>query len=211
MKGLILKDLINLKRSMKSMGVMLIAFAVLFIPMGNESFISGMIVLVFAMMVITTMSYDDLARWDTYALTMPISRKEVVLSKYLLLLMLDLTGVVLALALAFVGSFFRGTGITVETLLGILIVLMIAVIFGSVLIPMIYKFGTEKARLMIILCAAIPTAVVLVLGQLNIPFPAIGNEETVFWTIMIAMAFISLVVFFASYFISVKIYQKKEF
>jgi len=193
------------------MGVMLIAFAVLFIPMGNESFISGMIVLVFAMMVITTMSYDDLARWDTYALTMPISRKEVVLSKYLLLLMLDLTGVVLALALAFVGSFFRGTGITVETLLGILIVLMIAVIFGSVLIPMIYKFGTEKARLMIILCAAIPTAVVLVLGQLNIPFPAIGNEETVFWTIMIAMAFISLVVFFASYFISVKIYQKKEF
>jgi len=211
MKGLILKDLINLKKSMKTLGIMLIAFAVLYIPMGNESFLSGMVVLMFAMMVITTMSYDDMAKWDTYALTMPISRKEVVLSKYLLLLMLDLTGVVLALVLAFVGSFFTGTAITVETLMSIFIVLMIAVIFGSVLIPMIYKFGTEKARLMIILCAAVPTAVVLGLAQLNIPFPAIDNEETVFGIIMIAMALISLVIFFASYFISVKIYQKKEF
>ncbi|MBC3886989.1 ABC-2 transporter permease [Acetobacterium paludosum] len=211
MKGLILKDFINLGRSFKSVGVALVALAIIFIPMGNESFISGMIVLMFAMMVITTMSYDDTAKWDTYALTMPITRKEVVRSKYLLLLMLDLTGVVLALALAFVGSFLKGTGITVETLLGILIILMIAVIFGSALIPLIYKFGPEKARLMIVLCAAIPTAVLLIVAKLNVPFPAIGNEETVFGIIMIAMALISLVIFFASYFISVKIYQKKEF
>ncbi|MBC3803484.1 ABC-2 transporter permease [Acetobacterium fimetarium] len=211
MKGLILKDLINLKKSMRTLGIMLLAFVVIYIPLGSESFISGMVVLMFAMLVITTMSYDDMAKWDTYALTMPISRKEVVLSKYLLMLMLDFTSVVLALALTFVGSLLTGTGMTTETLLGIPIILMIAVIFGSVLIPMIYKFGIEKARLMIVLCGAIPTAVFLVLAQMDIPFPAIGNEETAFQTIMLAMALISVMTFIASYFIAVRIYQKKEF
>jgi hypothetical protein len=211
MKGLILKDLINLKRSMKTLGVMLLVWAVLFIPMGNESFISGMVVLMFAMLVVTTLSYDDLARWDTYALTMPISRPEMVRSKYLLMLLLDFASVVLALLLVLLGSFFTGTGLTAETLQGLPIILMIAIIFGSVLIPLVYKFGTEKARLMIVLCAAIPTAVVLVLAKLNVPFPEIGNEETFFWTVMMAMALISVGGFIGSYFVSVKIYQKKEF
>ena len=53
--------------------------------------------------------------------------------------------------------------------------------------------------------------VFLVLAQMDIPFPAIGNEETVFQTIMLAMALISVMTFIASYFIAVRIYQKKEF
>ena len=40
------------------------------------------------MLVITSLAYDERSRWDRYALTMPVSRKEMVLSKYLLGLIL---------------------------------------------------------------------------------------------------------------------------
>lgn len=211
MKGLMLKDLIILKKSFKSMSFILIAFAVLFIPMGNDGFFSGMIILIFTMMVVTTISYDDLAKWDTYALTMPISREEIVRSKYFIMLILDFSSAVLATCLGIIGFIITGSGFKSETFLSIFCILLIAVIFGSILLPLIYKFGTEKARIIIVLCAAIPTAVFLVLAQLNIPYPIVDNERTAFLISVIALVFISVVGLIASYMISVKIYKKKEF
>ncbi|MDK2942114.1 MAG: type transport system permease protein, partial [Acetobacterium sp.] len=103
MKGLILKDLINLKSTFKMLGLMIALFAVIYIPQGN-GFIFGMIILMFAMMVVTTISYDDLAKWDAYALTMPVTRKEMVLSKYLVMALLNTLGAVLALIVGIVGN-----------------------------------------------------------------------------------------------------------
>ena len=65
MKGLILKDLLNLKSTFKMLGAMIVFFAVAFLREGN-SFVFGIIILMFAMMVVTTISYDDLAKWDAY-------------------------------------------------------------------------------------------------------------------------------------------------
>ena len=38
------------------------------------------------MIPMVAMSYDDKSKWDRYALTMPVSRRDMVLSKYLLAL-----------------------------------------------------------------------------------------------------------------------------
>ena len=91
MKGLILKDLLNLKSTFKMLGVMMLFFAVVFLPQGNGA-IFGIIIMMFAMMVVTTISCDDLAKWDAYALTMPVTRKEMVLSKYLVMVLLNTLG-----------------------------------------------------------------------------------------------------------------------
>lgn len=206
MKGLILKDLLNLKSTFKMLGVMMLFFAVVFIPQGN-GFIFGMIILMFAMMVVTTISYDDLAKWDAYALTMPVTRKEMVLSKYLVMAILNTLGAVVSLIVGIVGSIIMGQSFDVEILAIVGLIYLIAFIFGSVIIPLIYKFGTEKARLMLFLCALLPTALILLVEQFNVPLPTIGNP----WIYLILLIGFSVAGVILSYLISLKIYSQKEF
>lgn len=206
MKGLILKDLLNLKSTFKMLGVMMLFFAVVFIPQGN-SFIFGIIILMFAMMVVTTISYDDLAKWDAYALTMPVTRKEMVLSKYLVMAILNTLGAVLSLIVGVVGSVIMGQSFDLEILAIIGAIYLIALIFGSVIIPLIYKFGTEKARLMLILCALLPTTLMLLAEQFNVPLPTTGNP----WIYLILLIGFSVTGVILSYLISLEIYSQKEF
>ncbi|MEL7662275.1 ABC-2 transporter permease [Acetobacterium wieringae] len=206
MKGLILKDLLNLKSTFKMLSVMMVFFAVVFLPQGN-GFIFGMIILMFAMMVVTTISYDDLAKWDAYALTMPVTRAEMVLSKYLVMVILNTLGAVLSLTVGFVGSIIMGKSFDLEILAIVGVIYLVALIFGSVIIPLIYKFGTEKARLMLFLCALIPTALILLLEQFNVPLPTTGNP----WIYLFLLIGLSVAGVILSYLISLKIYTKKEF
>ena len=206
MKGLILKDLLNLKSTFKMLGVMMLFFAVVFLPQGNGA-IFGIIIMMFAMMVVTTISCDDLAKWDAYALTMPVTRKEMVLSKYLVMVLLNTLGAVLSLIIGIVGSFLMNQSFDLEILVIVGLVYLIAFIFGSLIIPLIYKFGTEKARLMLFLCALIPTALFLLLEQFNVPLPTTGNP----WIYLILLVACAVIGVILSYLISLKIYTKKEF
>ena len=206
MKGLLLKDLLNLKSTFKMLGAMIVFFAVAFLREGN-SFVFGIIILMFAMMVVTTISYDDLAKWDAYALTMPVTRKEMVLSKYLVMVLLNTLGAVLSLIIGIVGSFLMNQSFDLEILVIVGLVYLIAFIFGSVIIPLIYKFGTEKARLMLFLCALLPTALILLVEQLDVPLPTTGNP----WIYLILLVACSVIGVILSYLISLKIYTKKEF
>lgn len=206
MKGLILKDLLNLRSTFKMLGAMIVFFAVAFLREGN-SFVFGIIILMFAMMVVTTISYDDLAKWDAYALTMPVTRKEMVLSKYLVMAILNTLGAVLSLIVGIVGSVIMRQSFDLEILTIIGIIYLVAFIFGSVIIPLIYKFGTEKARLMLFLCALLPTALILLLEQFNVPLPTTGNP----WIYLILLIGFSVAGIVLSYLISLKIYTNKEF
>ena len=206
MKGLILKDLLNLKSTFKTLGIMILFFACVFIPQGN-GFIFGIIILMFAMMVVTTISYDDLAKWDTYALTMPVTRKEIVTSKYLIMIILNTLGSLLALVVGIIGNMIMGQSFSLEILAITGVIFLIAFIFGSVIIPLIYKFGTEKARLMLILCALIPTALILLVEQMKIPLPT--NENP--WTYLALLIGLTIAGMVVSFMISLRIYEKKEF
>lgn len=206
MKGLILKDLLNLRSTFKMLGAMIVFFAVAFLREGN-SFVFGIIILMFAMMVVTTISYDDLAKWDAYALTMPVTRKEMVLSKYLVMAILNTLGAVLSLIVGIVGSVIMRQSFDLEILAIIGIIYLVAFIFGSVIIPLIYKFGTEKARLMLFLCALLPTALILLVEQFNVPLPTTGNP----WIYLILLIGFSVAGIVLSYLISLKIYTNKEF
>ena len=206
MKGLILKDLLNLRSTFKMLGAMIVFFAVAFLREGN-SFVFGIIILMFAMMVVTTISYVDLAKWDAYALTMPVTRAEMVLSKYLVMALLNTLGAVLSLIVGVAGSIIMRKSFDLEILTIIGLIYLIAFIFGSVIIPLIYKFGTEKARLMLFLCALLPTALILLVEQLDVPLPTTGNP----WIYLILLVACSVIGVILSYLISLKIYTKKEF
>lgn len=108
MKGLILKDLLNLKAQYKVFVVMILFFVV-FALMGDSHDTLGVILTMITIMLpITALAYDERSQWDKYALTMPVSRRDLVLSKYLLGLLL--AGASLIVNIAF--QILSGPGLT---------------------------------------------------------------------------------------------------
>ena len=97
MKGLIIKDILNLRNYMKQLILVFIFFVAYGIFLKNGVFVGSMITLMLSMQVITTMSYDEYAKWDKYALTMNINRKDIVLSKYVFFIMSIIIGIVVGI------------------------------------------------------------------------------------------------------------------
>jgi len=146
MKGLILKDLINLRRYGRSIFLFIAVFALFGLMSKNWDFLEGIIILMFTMMTVTTFSYDDIAKWDIYALSLPVSRRQIVRSKYLLAILLSLAGILLSLAVNSILALVKDINI-VDKLLTAYIIFAVATVFTCILLPLIYKFGVEKSRI----------------------------------------------------------------
>jgi hypothetical protein len=213
-KGLLVKDFLNLQSTFKRLIPIIALWMVIFLPNGNSTFF-GVLIMMMTMMVVTTISYDDLAKWDSYALTMPVSRKEVVTGKYVVMMLLDGMGVIMALIIGLIGVVFLKNSSWSEMMAVLVIIASIGLIAGSTMLPLIYHFGTEKARIIIILVAMVPTGLVLLLSGM------VSEQQWQWLTnigadISLSMTIIGLAVFSAfyvacSYMISKRIYEKKEF
>ncbi|PBI17623.1 ABC transporter permease [Clostridioides difficile] len=211
MKGLILKDLLNLKGNVKFILLFIIMFGFMSsLGDGNINNFIGVIIVLCTTMIVSTFSYDDLNKWDSYVLTMPINRNDIVLSKYLTMLIFSFIGVFVSLIVSVTIGYFKNTLILNETLLINALILSISVCFGSLILPLIYKFGTERARLLMILCFLVPTLALLVFKSIleNISSPI--SIEIILNTLVYSLPFVAILLFVISYFISSKIYSKKE-
>lgn len=217
MKGLLLKDFINLKKNFKVLAAILVFYVFLAFSSDNPSFISTMCTVIFAMLTLTTYSYDDYAKWDPYALTLPISKKTIVQSKYLLLIILSVFSFIFgSVALYFINSLAGKQDLReglITTALGAAIVLF----SNCIIIPLVTKLGVEKARLILFAIYGIPIilgSIILKKLMARYPEPPAAFIEAMNTFVNNAYIIIPLVVIVAlliSYYITLGIYNKKEF
>jgi hypothetical protein len=205
MKGLLLKDIITLRKYGKSI-LLVIAFYVLFSFMVDDtSFMSGMVVLLFAMTAITSFSYDKLAGWEEYALSLPLPRKTLVKGKYVLSLLLAITGMALSALLGVILNLVvQKTGIA-EHLTASYIMFGISILFLSIMLPLIFKFGVEKSRIFMIIVVAIPAAAVFALDRSGFTMP---NQE-LFNRVLLYSPLMLAALYVFSYMLSRYIFEKK--
>ncbi|SDE58589.1 ABC-2 family transporter protein [Fontibacillus panacisegetis] len=214
MKSLILKDLYNISHNAKSMLFMLLVFVIVIIPMYSvEAYIitSGILC---SMMVITTFSFDERSDWTKYAMVTPISRKDLVASKFVVLLIFSAFGVVSGLILGFAGGLITKKVVldltSIASLLVITVVgMMIAVIFGSISIPLMFKFGAEKARMLSLISFLLPVAVCFVVYQVLVMFGVSFTDSSVF-VLLCSSPMIAAIWNFVMYKISYTIFSRKE-
>lgn len=211
MTGLILKDLLNLRKYMKQLGLILILYIFLSINFKSPNYIIYMMILLTSMMIVTSMAYDESTKWDKYALTMPITKEDLVKSKYVLLVLLALSGGIISIIFGFIISKFIGVTNYKELLLTSGGVALASLFLFSILLPIIFKLGTEKARIFMMLIFAIPAILVTGLSSflkdLSIPMP---TEEQIKYLGYVS-PIIVLIFFVISYQISVYILNKKDF
>jgi ABC-type transport system involved in multi-copper enzyme maturation permease subunit len=193
----------------KTMLLMLIFFGVISAGLDNPAiFFESFIILMSTMLAITSFSYDTAAKWDRYALSLPITRKEVVASKYLLSIFLCLIGTAFSFPISALLLRIRpveGMGFR-EHLYATGALLCAAALFISILLPLTFRFGVEKGRIFLFAICAAPGAMLVALSKLGVPTP---SESTLLGLAKLLPAAVILLYLF-SYFLSVRIYAKKE-
>lgn len=151
MKGLLLKDLYNLKRVAKQYIFIIFVFAVWCIFMKNESMFAMMTTMSSAMMVLTSLSFDEVAHFEKYMLTLPVSREDLVRSKYLLLLLLLGIGFLVGITGSYLMRFFfESENTPLELFVSVLTLAGAFLFVFSILLPIVFKLGVEKARMIMV-------------------------------------------------------------
>ena len=210
MKGLLLKDVFVVSEFVRVLSLMAIVFIASMMAIDGFSVIGAMISLLVVSLVISSFSYDDLAHWDSFAATLPISHKKLVASKYLFLLLLGVLAVVFnGLVSVLFAALQPGVSLAEQFVTGILIS-MAACIIDFVLIPMIYKFGAEKSRMMMMMVIVIIFGITYggaaLLNLLNI-----GTDWITLPILIGGIAAAFLASLLISWICSVKIVEKKEY
>lgn len=208
MKNLVLKDVYALQSYMKTVGMMLVFFAVVTYSMDDPAFLAGMVILLTAMMPVTTFAYDQQAKWDTYSFTLPVSQKQLVGAKYALSFLLIVAGISLATMLNVVIMSIKGIELHMRSIvINNVSIGAIALLFLCVLLPLIYRFGVEKSRLLMMVLVAIPSILFITFNKMGIALPAVTVSSTV---VAVGALVVVTAATVASYYMSLRIYAKKQ-
>ena len=156
MKGLILKDICNQLGQLKTFAMMLVIFIVCFANSAEGTLII-MCAVYATVMVINNLAMDESCQWEIFALTMPVTRRQLVLAKYIVAIFYALLGIVVGTAATLITRLlgFGSGDATFWELLQISVVgIVIAAIFISLLLPVDFKYGVQKGRLVLFGVAA---------------------------------------------------------
>ena len=214
LKSLVLKDLFNIGHNAKSMLFILVVFAVAFIPFsGVEGYIFVCAILC-SMMIVTTFSFDDSSKWTRYAMIMPVSKKELVAGKFMVLAIFCAIGSLFGLIIGFIGGLITHKIVLDIVGIGELLFLtlgawVISLIFGSMSIPLVFKFGAEKGRVLLLVSFFIPAGICFGIYQLLTMLGVALTDQIVF-ILLCCSPLLALAWCYVMYQISYRIFVKQE-
>lgn len=152
MKGILLKDIYNLHGQLKIYLIFPFLGALLTYMQHTITMVIFLLGILIVTILMSAFAYDDMADFSTYALTMPITRKDLALSKYVVSLITTITcGIVSMLIVSILfqvlgTAFFDGVTLADAFLYTILYMFAMNAV-NCIMIPLNFKYGTEKGRM----------------------------------------------------------------
>lgn len=209
MMGLIIKDLLLIKENWKQ----LLIFALIFIVIGLEGnqILTFVPIFLSLMVLLSTFSYDDYNKWNSYAVTLPNGRKNIVRAKYVASIGLSVLAILFTYLMIIISGMMNHQLNLEETTITLLGCWSAVVLLQSFMYPLIFKVGLEKGRIFLfVLFIGVSALLGLVFQNIKISLPA---EVISFLDhyLVIILPLVMIILLSISYKISEKIVQKKEF
>lgn len=210
MLGLMKKDFLLIKANIKSMIIIFIVFLI-FAFQGTFD-IAFIVPIIGIMLFISTFSYDDFNNWNSYAVTLPDGRKNVVRAKYLASIILAVALGILCLVISMTISYVSANSMNFDDTISLLMGTMLSsVIIISLLYPIMFKYGATNGRIiMFVVIFGIAGIGVMLEKFIDMTFLMNMINELDNY-MFIAVPVISIILLGISYLISSKIYINKEF
>lgn len=226
-KALVIKDLLQLKTYQKTLIVFIFIFMITAFVQSSADMISAMLVMMltfgFGMFSLASFNYDEASKADKYILTLPVTKKDVVRAKYVLIILATVVGALIGMVAALVVSFIASQvkPDVVKELPNLYELLCVALggILGigcmqSIQAPCIYKWGAEKGRMMIFLVVGVVAILIgivaMLISNLNLTVFTPEIIQTLEKILPLIIVVLIIIIYFVSYKIAYKIYQNKE-
>ena len=209
MKGFLYKDICVFRTMWKSYAVLIAVFFVLTLfGIYDLSFMGTFVPILLCMGTVSSLSVDEQVKWDRFAVSVPNGRAKVVRDKYRFLLLSGILALGIELVMALI-LFLKGDAeliadlsIAVGSIMGVFLI-------SSVSLPLTFRFGYQKARVIAIGVAALMAGG---LGSLAVVAALMlhGNDHR-FLLIIGVLTLLAVIALPISYTVSIRIYRKKEF
>lgn len=219
MKGLIIKDLLFIKNTWKNLIVIFIGSLLLSISLGNYLLAIVSVPLMLLTSGINTFQTDEFYNTDAYTLSYPLSRRQIVTSKYLFtIIMLGIStyiGCMIYLGIYLIIN--PGyAGLNTFMLRQLLMLEISGLLVDTIFYPIIYKFGCEKSRFVlmsiVILLLGIGSILSVYVNFINIK--AIDFAKIIDFIDQYGLLSLSILVIVASiisYILSILCYRHKDY
>ena len=218
MKGLIIKDLLFLKSTWKNMIILFIGSLLISIALGNYLLTICTLPIMLLSSGINTFQTDEFYNTESYTLSYPLSRKQIVLSKYIFTLILLLLSSYIGLMIYYlVGLIINPgyNGLNTDMLKYFFMMEAGALIVDSIFYPVIYKYGCEKSRLVLMSIVMLLLGIGSILSvymntvQINYDFAGLLNFIQTYGIQVLGV--IVLIFLILSYILSIVFYKHKDY
>lgn len=213
MKAMLRSDFLNFMQSARTLALMVIFFLVITLVTQNLMFLGTILVTCSVVMPFNLFTYEATAGWDKLSLSLPISRSDIVVSKYLLCAAMVTSLMVVCGAGIVLYGFQNGHSQTAEHLMTIVLCALAALSLLALLLPLIVKFGVIKGRYLLMAIVWAPVMLILFLKDhlpsldgMNRFVENIGQVQ-----VSLILLALTLLLYTLSALVSITIYRRKEF
>ncbi len=218
MKAMLYADWMNIRRSMKALLFVFVILTAAAFAYGGSAYIPFMVTMLSLMIPTTLMSTDHAYGWDKLSLALPVSRRDIVSSKFTVSLAINAAMLLLGALLTIVFSAVHSDGALAENLLGLLGCEAAGLLLMGIEFDLILRFGTERGRYFLLGVVWVPILALTVLKNhptFNHLVQAVGGMDS--WPVGKLTAFlfgclaVCAAVYALCWHIGIVIYRKKEF
>lgn len=207
MKGLLIKDWYMIRKYCRVYLLIAVVFTAVS-AFNNENFFFAFYPgIMCGMIPVTLIGYEERCGWLPYSCTLPYDRKQLVTEKYLVGLIVQAAVLILTGSAQFVRMKVFGT-FEIQTYVFLMIaMLVVTAAASSVSMPFIFKYGVEKGRIAYYVMVGFVCALSLLVSQLLSHGLHVTIGERI---IFILTAAAGVCIYFASWYLSVVLYEKRE-
>lgn len=211
MLALVLKDLYMLQKQFKLIGVMLAFFMFMAFVLDNGIFLITLILIFATLQVTTAFTFDEMSDWDKFAGTLPVSKKQIVQSRYVLGVVLSVGGLLIVTPIMIVSNVITFNLPIYQVGAILTVVISFALVIIAILLPLYIKFGSQKARIIMFVLFFTPT---ILGGTMAGAFESVKADLPPVDTLALysyGLPILALCIVYISFKISVRWYEKKQF
>lgn len=200
MKGLFKKDLLLLKSQIKYIVMIVVICLIMAYANSGFAYISSYLTFMGTGLVFNSFSYDMYHNEMTYLFALPISKKEYCIEKYIYAFTITFISWLIAFLIT------SATHINLETVIVQLAMLFSGFIYLSITIPVVIRYGREKATIIVLML------VLLLFLAVASGATSVGMLMSNFsgFTLIGIYAFIVLIALILSYRSTISILNDKE-
>ena len=211
MTGLILKDFLVLRKTLKTYLLFLIFYLIMaLLGLFSISFITAFVQVIVMILPMSSFAYDDLAKWDRYAMALPLGRRTVVRAKYAFVMLMILASAAFAL-LSCVALSITAAQPVEENLAAGVGALSVGLLAVDLTLPLNYKLGPERARPFLFAIIFLPVLLIVLAARAGWLDRLEQLPRSVVLPLVGLIPLLILLGLPVSYLISCRIVEQKEF